>query len=74
MPAKKGSVEWHVLAVLAGANAKIDSIERGKHTKIKWTYNGEKRMTVVPSSESDHRAAKNAVAHVKREMREIDLA
>lgn len=72
--AKKDTVEYHVMAVLAGAKATIDAIERNKHIKIKWTYRGQKRMTVVPSSESDHRAVKNAVAHVRREMWEIDLA
>ena len=71
--AKKDSVEYQVLAVLAGARATVNSIERSKHVKIKWTYQGHKRLIVLPSSASDHRAVKNAVAHVKREMREIDL-
>ena len=70
---KKGSVEWWVMATLIGANATIDDIERSKHTKIKWTYHGQKRLITVPSSASDHRAVKNAVAQVKRDMREIDL-
>jgi hypothetical protein len=74
MRSKKGSVEYYVKAALVGARATINSIERSKHTKIKWTYQGHQRMTVVPCSASDHRAIKNAVAHVKREMREIDRA
>lgn len=71
---KKGSVEWYVMAALTGARATIDSVERGKHIKIKWTYQGQKRLITVPSSASDHRAVKNAVAQVKRDMREIDRA
>lgn len=70
----KRTVESQVLAVLVGAKATIDEIERGKHVKIKWTYHGQKRMTVVPSSASDYRAGLNACAHVRREMREIDRA
>ena len=72
--ARRDTVEYQVTAVLVGARATITSIERNKHIKIKWEYYGHKRMTIIPCSASDHRAAKNAVAHVRREMREIDLA
>ncbi len=72
--ARKDSIEYQVKAVLVGARATITSIERNKHIKIKWEYHGHKRMVVIPCSASDHRAMKNATAHVRREMREIDLA
>lgn len=70
--ARKDSIERQVLDVLMGAKAVVLSIERKNHIKIRWRYNGETRMSIVSQTASDHRAMKNAVSIVKRQMREID--
>lgn len=69
---KKGSVEWYVCATITGAGGQVVEVIRRKHVKIKWAYHGQRRLITMPSSASDHRAIKNAVAQVKRDMREID--
>jgi hypothetical protein len=68
----KDSVLTAVLALLKGAGAKVDSIDANNHTKIKWSINGHKNITVAPKSESDHRAKKNVLSIVKRQLKESD--
>lgn len=68
----KESIETTVLATLEAARAEVISMTRKNHLKIRWRYRGETRLTVLAQTTSDHRAVKNAVALVKRQMREID--
>ena len=69
---RKDSVEWHVRAAIDKVGAYVMEITRNRHVKIKWAYKGQTRLITVPSSASDHRAVKNAVAQIKRDAREID--
>jgi hypothetical protein len=42
----------------------------GKHCRVLWEVRTHKRMTIVGVSASDWRAAKNARAFVRRQLRE----
>ncbi len=68
-----------VLRSVLSAIRKVDGVEFdrtdiGKHAKVRWKYRGTRLTTVCPCTASDYRAEKNAVAFVKRQMREIDNA
>lgn len=52
--------------------AEFDRTDSGKHAKVRWRYKGKSLTAVCPYTASDCRAEKNAVAFVKRQMREID--
>jgi len=71
----KRTVLNSVLSIIKGADgADLQRIDQGKHAKVRWWYKGKPLTTVCPCTASDHRAEKNAVALVKRQMREIDNA
>lgn len=74
MAKRKDSIEHKVLGLLSEAGASVDAIERKNHLKIKWSYRGQKRIITLAQTASDHRAEKNALAHVRREIREINGA
>lgn len=44
----------------------------GSHIKINLAFNGRKRLVVWPSTPSDHRSMKNAVALLKRTLRQME--
>lgn len=47
-------------------------LDQGKrHHKLKLTYNGSSRTIPMPSTPSDHRAAKNQVMYIKRLLRDL---
>jgi hypothetical protein len=46
----------------------------GKHWKVYWALDGQRRITVVQGTASDHRSHKNALAFVRRQLREIGHA
>jgi hypothetical protein len=69
----KRTVLSSVLSVIEKADgAEFDRIDQGKHAKVRWRYKGQTLTTVCPCTASDHRSEKNAVALVRRQMREID--
>lgn len=69
----KRTVLGSVLSVIEEADgAEFERIDQGKHAKVRWRYKGRPITTVCPCTASDHRSEKNAVALVKRQMREID--
>jgi hypothetical protein len=71
----KRTVLSFVLSVIEKADgADLQRIDQGKHAKVRWTYRGQPLTTVCPCTASDYRSGKNAVALVKRQMREIDNA
>lgn len=74
MAKRKDTIEAKVLALLEEAGAIVNEIDRKNHLKVKWTYRGQKRIIVVAQTASDFRAEKNALAHVRRDLREIDNA
>lgn len=69
----KRTVLGSVLSVIKKADgAELERIDQGKHAKVRWRYKGHPLTTVCPCTASDHRSEKNAVALVKRQMRDID--
>ncbi len=69
----KRTVLGSVLSVIKKADgAELERTDKGKHAKVRWRYRNKPLTTVCPFTASDHRAEKNAVALVKRQMREID--
>lgn len=74
MAKRKDTIEAKVLAILEEAGAVVNDIDRKNHLKIKWSYRGHKKIIIVAQIASDHRAEKNALAHVRQDLQEIDNA
>lgn len=55
-------------------DAELDRIDRGKHAKVRWSYRDQPLTTMCSLTASDHRASRNAVAFVRRQMRALDNA
>jgi len=71
----KRTVLGSVLSVIEKADgAELERVDQGKHAKVRWRYKDYLLTTVCPCTASDHRSEKNAVALVRRQMREIDNA
>ncbi len=71
----KRTVLSSVLSVIEETDgARLWRVVKGKHAKVRWFYKEKPLLTVCPCTASDHRAEKNALALVKRQMREIDNA
>src|SRR3546814_5913749 len=70
----KETSESVALGILRDAGATGIEVTKRNHVKIKWTYKGQKRMTVMASTASDARAIKNEGDFVNRHIREIDNA
>lgn len=70
----RDTVSSSVQRVLVNAGATIDSVKAKKHVTIRWTYKGEKRLSLVSNTASDHRATMNAISDAKKQLREIDNA
>ena len=45
-------------------------VERGRHMKIRWTFEGHHKLCVVPFSSSDVNAIHTIRAHMRRQLRQ----
>ncbi len=71
----KQTVLSEVLSVIGEAGgAELDRVGRNKHAKVRWCYRDQPLTTICSLTASDHRAKRNAVAFVRRQMREVDSA
>ncbi len=72
--AKRTVLSGVLLVIEKADGAELERIDQGKHAKVRWRYKNKPLTTVCPNTSSDHRSEKNAVALVKRQMREINNA
>lgn len=49
------------------------TVEQGKHLKVRFEVNGQRRTYTVPRSPSDHRSIPNCRAGVRRLLRQAGL-
>jgi len=49
------------------------SATKGKHVKVKFSNAGQQAMVVLSATPSDHRAKKNQVATIRRELNRIGI-
>jgi hypothetical protein len=58
-----------VLSEIERLGGTISSVQTGPHIKVKWDYKGTTTLQVLANSPTDHRGLQNALAFVRRIVR-----